>query len=86
MEHGKRIGLAVAAACCLVARAAFGGSLMNAGATTSSSGSSGSTPRHSNEAKAHEAGESATREAQEHAGASVPDEQQSDGSSDASGT
>ena len=68
MEHGKRIGIALAAACCLVAGAAFGGSLLNAGAATPATSASGSPARGSNETKSHEAGESAAREAAENNG------------------
>jgi hypothetical protein len=68
MHFVKRFGLALVAACLLMAGTAAGGSLLTAGAATPSSSGSGATARGSNEAKAHEAGESAAREAAENNG------------------
>jgi hypothetical protein len=65
VQHAKRMGLALAAACCLIAGVAAGGSLLTAGAATSPAPNATGAKRGSNEAKAHEAGESAARETAE---------------------
>jgi hypothetical protein len=67
MHRTRRAALTIAAAACLIVGAAFGGSVLTAGAANSGSPSGGpGTKAHgSNEATAHEAGESAQREAAE---------------------
>jgi hypothetical protein len=76
MPRTKPVLLTVGAAACLIAGAAFGGSLLGAGAATSgSSGAPTTAPQGGtfpNEDKSHEAGESAGREQSEHNGTAGP--------------
>ena len=67
MKHGRRTVSVLAAAACLVVGGAIGSGLLNAAAATSGSKAKGSatTAHTSNEDPAHEAGESAAREAAE---------------------
>ena len=74
MKHGRRTVTVLAAAACLVVGGAVGNGLLNAGAATSgSSGKSSADPTSGqshgyNEDPAHEATESAAREAAENNG------------------
>lgn len=65
MRHGRRTAAVIGAALCLIVGGALGGGLLDAGATTSGKSPAAGTRHGSNEDPAHEAGESAAREAAE---------------------
>ena len=67
MKHGRRLAAILGAAACLIVGGALGGGLLNAGAATSTGGSTATNGQSqgSYEDPAHEKGESAAREAAE---------------------